>query len=135
MRICADRKAPPLRAQWQTGSNALASYKICYGSTKSQETKGLVMLARIDSQKISLKTIKGDYVNGTYPADHSSIAGRDGKTYLQYKGENDFEYQNFVLVDKNLLHASTTGLLQIRARGEGFFNAVFVCRDVPQQER
>jgi hypothetical protein len=116
-------------------SGALASSKICFGSTKNDDTKSVVLSAKIDAQKIFLKTVKaggtfGDgYYNGaTYPALHTSVHARDGKTYLQYNGE-DSDYQDTIMVDETLLKEGTTGLLQIRARGEGFFNFVFVCKD------
>ena len=109
-------------------SNAFASSKICYGSTQSQDTKGLVITAEISTKTITLKTIKGDSYNGTYPTYNSIVRGRDGKIYLEYQGENS-DYQDVILVDQDLLSDYSTGLLQIRARGEGFFNSVFVCRD------
>lgn len=110
-------------------SSVFASSKVCFGSTKNDETKGKVMLAQIDVKHVSLKTIKGgEYYNGTYPTYGSVVRGRDGKTYLEYKGENS-DYQDVIMVDQELLKNSTTGLLQIRARGEGFFNSVFFCKD------
>lgn len=105
-----------------------ASSKVCFGSTKSEDTKGVVMLAQIDGQRITLKTLKGGPYNGTFAAYHSHVDGRDGKVYLEYKGEN-VDYQDVIMVDQYLLQNGTTGLLQIRARGEGFFNAVYVCKD------
>ncbi len=58
----------------------------------------------------------------------TSTKGRDGKIYLNYKGEFT-DYQDEILVDQELLKQGTTGLLQIRARGEVFFNNAFVCKD------
>lgn len=120
------------------GSKAIASSnKICFGSTKSEETKGVVILATIDNQKVLLNTTKtiygqafgNDYYGGkTYPSRNSTVKGRDGKLYLEYNGENS-DYQDIIMVDSELLKNGTTGLLQIRARGEGFFNSVFVCKD------
>lgn len=111
------------------GTNAVASSKICFGSTKDETTKGVVMTAEINESEISFKTIKGDYdYTGTYPTRNSTVNGRDGKTYLNYEGR-DGEYQDIVMVDSTLLEAGTTGLIQIRARGEGFFNFAFVCKD------
>ena len=110
------------------GSNALASSKVCFGSTKNDDTKGVVMTAEISGQEITLKTVKGDFYNGTYPISNSTIHGRDGETYLEYQGESS-DYQDDIMVDQNLLQGSTTGLLQVRARGEGFFNSVFICKD------
>lgn len=113
------------------GPTAMAtSNKVCFGSTKNYETKGVIILAQIDRQQITLKTIKGEFYSAgrTYPAYNSSSKGRDGKVYLHYKGEYT-DYQERIMVDQDLLNSSTTGLLQIRARGEGFFNSVFVCRD------
>jgi hypothetical protein len=86
------------------------------------------MTAQINKDKITIKTIKGEGYTGIYPANNSTVKGRDGKVYLQYKGEHG-DYQDVIMVDKALLENSTTGLLQIRARGEGFFNSVYVCRD------
>lgn len=109
-------------------NGAFASSKICFGSTKSDDTKGLVITAEINQQNITIKTIKGDSYNGTYPTYNSIVRGRDGKIYLEYKGENT-DYQDVIMVDQDLLSDYSTGLLQIRARGEGFFNSVFVCKD------
>ena len=111
-----------------TSTAFAASHKICFGSTKSDETRGVVLSLSFDTQNVSLKTLKGDYSQGTYPAYHTSVKGRDGKTYLEYKGENS-DYQDVIMIDSELLKPATSGLLQVRARGEGFFNAVFVCRD------
>lgn len=108
---------------------ALASSKICFGSTKDNTTKGLVMTAEIDSQKVTLKTIKGQFYQGTYPALAKSINGKDGKTYLTYKVDDSGDYEEVILIDQALLTNGTTGLLQVRGRGEGFENSVFVCRD------
>ncbi len=114
-----------------------ASNKVCFGSTKDDDTKGVILSAKIGTRAIYLKTIKtgngqvfGDeyYGGGTYPTYNQKVQGRDGKTYLSYKGE-DTDYQDVIMVDQVLLKARTTGLLQIRARGEGFFNHVFVCKD------
>ncbi len=121
-------------------SSALASSKVCFGSTKNDETKGVVISAEISTQAVTIKGVKnsqrtigqgtiGD--GGTYPAYNTKVKGRDGKTYLEYQGE-DLDEQNIILVDENLLQNSTSGLLQIRARGEGFFNSVFVCKDARQ---
>lgn len=89
------------------------------------------MQAAITKEKVTLKTLKegSDFqYNGTYPSYHTTTNGRDGKVYLEYKGENS-DYQDVIMIDRELLKAGTKGLLQIRARGEGFFNSVFVCRD------
>jgi hypothetical protein len=110
------------------GTNAMASNKTCYGSTKSDDTKGLVMSADIEANSIVLKPIKGETYNGTYPRFAQNVKGRDGVTYLQYTGE-DTDQQDYIMVDQALLSHGTTGLLQIRSRGEGYFNSVFVCRD------
>jgi len=111
-----------------TSTAMASSSKVCFGSTKNDETKGIVLSAEIGRKEITIKTLKGESYNGTYPSYKSSVQGRDGKTYLEYKGE-DSDYQDVIMVDQALLQDSTTGLLQIRARGEGFFNSVFVCKD------
>jgi hypothetical protein len=116
-------------AALSASSVAFASSKICFGSTKNDETKGLVMIAEIDSQKVMLKTIKGQFYQGTYPALAKSINGKDGKTYLTYKGDDGGDYEEVILIDQALLTNGTTGLLQVRGRGEGFVNSVFVCKD------
>lgn len=117
-----------------------ASNKVCFGSTKNDDTKGVVLSAKIEQKQIYLKTIKTGngqsfgpeyYGGGTYPSYNSKVSGRDGKVYLEYKGENS-DYQDVIMVDSELLKQGTTGLLQIRARGEGFFNSVFVCKDSNQ---
>ena len=119
------------------GTNSFAqtiSNKICFGSTKDQATKGVVMQALINNQTITLKTIKIQSTvnslnyNGTFLTYNSPVKGRDGKIYLSFKGLFN-EYQDVILADSELLKRGTTGLLQIRARGEGFFNSVFMCKD------
>jgi len=111
------------------GSTAMAaSNKVCFGSTKNEDTKGIILGVEISAKNITIKTLKGDSYNGTYPSYKTTTHGRDGKTYLEYKGEVN-DYQDVIMVDEALLKDSTTGLLQIRARGEGFFNSVFVCKD------
>jgi hypothetical protein len=115
-------------------SSFAESNKVCFGSTKNEDTKGTVMLAKINKKTITLKTIKykyeyyNEYYEGTYPTYGTTTKGRDGKIYLNYKGEFT-DYQDEILVDQELLKQGTTGLLQIRARGEGFFNNAFVCKD------
>ena len=108
--------------------NALASSKVCFGSTKNPDTRGVVMTAEISKEEITIKTIKGDSYDGSYKAYDSSIKGRDGKVYMTYQGMST-DYQDVILVDEALLQKGTTGLLQIRARGEGFFNSVYLCKD------
>jgi len=115
------------------GSSAMASSKVCFGSTKNYETKGVVLNVEIEAKDISIKTVKtgdiGDFeYNGKYPAKNKTIKGRDGVVYLTYDGEY-VEYRDTIMVASGLLKAGTTGLLQIRSRGEGFFNYVFVCKD------
>ena len=112
------------------GSTAMAATnKICYGSTKSDDTKGVILSAVIDAGTVTLKTLSNDeFYEGSFPSYNSKVKGRDGKVYLEYKGGN-LEYQDVIMVDEALLKNGTTGLLQIRARGEGFFNSVFVCKD------
>jgi hypothetical protein len=109
-------------------SSAFASSKICYGSTKSDDTKGLILNAEISRKSVAIKPVKGETYDGTYETYGTKVNGRDGKTYLEYKGENS-DYQDVIMIDSELLKEGTTGLLQIRARGEGFFNSVFVCKD------
>lgn len=107
----------------------MASSKICFGSTKDDSTKDVVMTAEISTTEITLKTIKGDfYYNSTYPSYNSLFTARNGKVYLTFEGENS-DYQDTIMVDQVLLNDSTEGLIQIRARGEGFFNSVFFCKD------
>ena len=106
-----------------------SSMKICFGSTKSDDTKGVVITAEINYHEIKIQTIKGELgYNGAYNALNGAVRGRDGQTYLTYNGERT-DYQDVILVDQELLRSVTTGLIQIRARGEGFFNLVFKCRD------
>jgi len=105
-----------------------ASNKVCFGSTKNDDTRGIVLSVEVSTKDITIKTLKGNSYNGTYPSYNTTTHGRDGKTYLEYKGEKN-DYQDVIMVDEALLNDSTTGLLQIRARGEGFFNSVFVCKD------
>src|ERR1700721_1488472 len=106
-----------------------ASSKICFGAIKNEETKGSILSLEISDAAISVRNIKGDYdYDGVYPAYNSSVNGRDGRVYYEFKGRNT-DYQDVVMIDEALFNDGTTGLFQIRARGEGFFNAVFQCRD------
>jgi hypothetical protein len=114
-------------------TEAFATSKICFGSKKNEATSGVIMLATITPLEITMKTLKrtGDFsegYDGKFPALQQFIKGRDGKTYVTYKGQVT-DYQDIVMVDQSLLQDGTTGLLQIRARGEGFFNSVFLCKD------
>ncbi|MBY0471127.1 hypothetical protein K2X30_08175 [bacterium] len=111
-------------------SNAMASDKVCFGSKNNDETRGAIIKVEISKKEVSIRVVKweNDYYNGTFPAYNSTVKGRDGKTYMEYKGAST-DYQEVILVDQELLKTGTTGLLQFRARGEGFFNSVFVCRD------
>ena len=109
-------------------AGAFASSKVCFGSTNNPDTRGVVMTAQITKNEITLKTIKGDPYDGTYETYSSTSKGRDGKVYLHYKGMMT-DYQDVILVDEALLQKGTSGLLQIRARGEGFFNSVYFCKD------
>jgi hypothetical protein len=114
------------------GSTAMASTsKICFGSTKGDDSiKGTILGLEVTTEQVTIKPIKGDNEEeATYPAYNTSVHGRDGKLYLEYKGYDDGEYQTVLMVDQELLHNGTTGLLQFRARGEGFFNSVYFCRD------
>lgn len=111
------------------GSTAMASSsKICYGSTKNMDTKGVILSVEIEKDQVTFKAVKGNGYEGTYPSLKKSAAGRDGKTYLKYKGENG-DGQDIIMVDEALLESGTTGLIQIRSQGEGFFNSVYVCKD------
>lgn len=113
-------------------STPAVSKKVCFGSTKDEDTKGVVVLAEITQKQVTLTTIKkgfGDFnYNGTFPSFNTTVKGRDGKVYLEYEGDSS-DYQDVIMIDSTLLKSATSGLLQIRARGEGFFNFVLVCKD------
>lgn len=122
-----------------TGSFADASTKVCFGSKQDEETKGVVWTAEISEQAITLKTIKTagrDFQNydGTYPTYGTTVKAHSGKVYLEYEG-NYGDQQDVIMVDQELLKEGTTGLLQIRSRGEGYFNSVFVCKDDQYQSK
>lgn len=107
--------------------------KVCFGSKQNDDTRGVVMTAEISKAQVALKTVKegqsSDFnYNGTFPTYNKTVNGRDGKVYLTYRGKNS-DYQDVIMVDEALLKKAATGLLQIRARGEGFFNSTFVCKD------
>jgi hypothetical protein len=117
------------------GQTFAASNKVCFGSRNNDETKGVTMTAKITKKTVTLKTLRegnGNPYNGTYPTYGTTVKGRDGHVYLEYKGESS-DYQDVIMIDEALLKSGTTGLIQIRARGEGFFNNVFVCRDNQRQ--
>jgi hypothetical protein len=111
-------------------SNVFASTsKICFGSTKDDTTKGVVLQVDVNKKEITVKTIKGGFDhNDTYPTYGTVVNGRDGQVYREYQGDSS-DYQEVVMADQELFKKGTSGLLQFRARGEGFFNAVFVCKD------
>jgi hypothetical protein len=111
------------------GSNAFATSKICYGSTASDNTKGAIIKVDITDSQIVMKIVKGAGDEGTFPVMKWVVHGRDGNTYLTYDDPTGDEGGTSVLVDESLLNESTTGLLQLRWRGEGFSNYVYVCRD------
>jgi len=113
-----------------------AATKICFGSRQSEDTRGVVMTAKITKKSVTLKTIKESSnfsYDGTFPAYGTKVNAKDGHVYLEYEGDNS-DYQDVIMVDENLLTNNTKGLLQIRARGEGFFNHVFVCKDNERDE-
>lgn len=109
-------------------AQAFATSKVCFGSTKDDQTKGVEMTAEVLDSKIVLKTTKGDSYDGTYPALAGVVHAHTGEEYVQYEGESG-DQQDIILVDSQLLKVGTQGLLQIRSRGEGFFNSVFFCKD------
>jgi hypothetical protein len=114
---------------------ASAASKICFGSTISENTKGAVVSIEFNQAQIVIKTLKGgggetpeNGYNGTYPAYGTQTKAFSGKIYIEYKGE-DVDQQDVIMVDSELFKTGTTGLLQIRSRGEGYFNSVYVCKD------
>jgi hypothetical protein len=102
--------------------------KVCFGSKESEDTRGIILSIKVNKKEITIKTIKGDSYNGTYSAYNTSVQAHNGKTYLEYKGEY-VDQQDVIMVDQDLLQKETSGLLQIRSRGEGYFNAVYFCKD------
>ncbi len=120
------------------GATCFASTpKVCFGSKSNDTTKGVVLSVNIDEKEIYIKTVKdgngqtfgSEYYGGkSYPSLSKQIAGKDGKTYKTFKGE-DSDYQDIILVDELLFNSGSSGLIQIRARGEGFFNSSFFCKD------
>jgi hypothetical protein len=114
-------------------TEAFATSKICFGSKKNDGTSGVIILANITPLDITMKALKraGEFeegYDGKFPALQQVIKGRDGKTYVTYNGR-ETDYQDIIIVDQSLLQGGTMGLLQIRARGEGYFNSVFLCKD------
>lgn len=111
-------------------ANAMAANKVCFGSKQDSYTKDMVMVAEITAENVKLTTTKaGEFeYNGTYPNSGETLKGDDGVQYLDFLGEY-VDVQDHILINESLLNSGTTGLLQIRGRGEGFYNYVFVCRD------
>lgn len=111
-----------------------ASNKVCFSTSKVPEIKDLVILADITSKTVTLKTFGAskrkleEQLNGTYSAKGTSAGDWDGKTYLGYRKRNA-DYRDVILVDSELLKPGNKGRLRMYARGEFFFNAVFVCDD------
>lgn len=113
-------------------TNAMASAKLCIGGAKNQYTKGFVIRFELDAKQIVWKTLKPTdsefSFNTTYPAYEKPVHGHDGKIYLTYKGESN-DYQEIILVDQDLLRGSTSGVIKVRGRGEGFFEDLYFCKD------
>jgi hypothetical protein len=116
-------------------NNVLASSKICFWSANNNETKGAILNVETSDAALSIRNIKGDFdYEGVFIGYNSTVNGRDGHVYYEFKGRNS-DYQDVIMLDEALFNDGTTGLLQFRARGEGFFNSVFVCRDArPKRE-
>ena len=112
--------------------------KICFGSTRSDDTKGAILGIKVDQNKIAIKTLKResgqDWGEGIYdgskiyPTYNRTSTSRNGKVFNEYKGEKS-EYQDVIMVESVLLEENSQGLLQIRRRGEGFFNFAFFCKN------
>lgn len=107
---------------------AMASSKICFGSSKDEDTNGVVITAEINKDTISIRTREGEFYNGTYPSYKSIVKGADGKLYHEYKGAN-YYFQEVIMVDELLLHNKSTGLIQFRTKGESGINYSFECHD------
>jgi len=56
-----------------------------------------------------------------------TVAGKDGKTYLNYDVEGS-DGCDTLLVDENLLKARGQGWIKFRCRGEGFSDAKYFCK-------
>ena len=110
-------------------THAQAATKVCFGSTKSDDTKGQVLIADISEDKLIVKSIKGDTQEGTFDIKNYTIKGRDKVTYMVFDGGRADDCGTEILVNPALLGEGTTGLLQFRCRGEGFFSSVYVCKD------
>lgn len=125
-----------LVATLMTSSVFASSEKVCFGSTKNSDTIGVILSVKIEQDKINISTIdKGAdlgsenyYKAKNYPALDKTIQSRDGKIYLTYKGA-DSDWSDVILADSQLLNQGTTGLLQIRSRGESYSQLVYVCKD------
>lgn len=109
------------------GFSASASEKQCTGFANSPDSAGVVLTLKIQSGSITLKSVKGDSFDGTYEANGGKSLAADGKTYIEYEGQDD-AYFNQISVDQDLRKAGTTGLIKIRSIGEGWFDVFFNCR-------
>ena len=126
-----------LVATLMTSSVFASSEKVCFGSTKNSDTIGVILSVKIEQDKINISTIdKGAdlgsenyYKAKNYPALDKTIQSRDGKIYLTYKGSDSGDWQDIIVADSGLLNRGTTGLLQIRSRGESYSQLVYVCKD------
>ncbi len=109
-------------------SGAFASEKICF-ATKNSGAKGDICKISVARNRIKIEPVVGDqFWDGTYQANSSTVKGKDGVTYLNYRAHGE-EGCNQILVDEALLKPGSKGTLKFRCRGEGFGDTKFFCRD------
>jgi hypothetical protein len=103
-----------------------ASEKICFGSG---DARGERFVLSLTEKKATISnTVNGQNAeDGTYKA-NGRVVGRDGKNYLSYNF-SDIEGPSDLLVDEELLHPGTKGVVKIRWRGEGFAQSTYFCRE------
>ena len=112
------------------GTSVFAADKVCFGAKDSELTSGIVLKARITKNQVILKAIKGEFrYEGSYSAYHLNDNRDNGKIYLIYRGEMRRSYQEHILIEDNLLEASTRGHLEIRKDGDLVAPIIFTCQD------
>lgn len=108
-------------------TNAFAMSKTCLGANNDNNTKGGKLTAQITQQSVDIAD--GDFA-GKYPFNKKAdtVAGKDGRTYLQYDVPDGSDGCNTLLVDENLLKAKGKGWIKLRCTGEGFGDTKYFCK-------
>jgi hypothetical protein len=123
-----------------SASSFALSNKVCYGSAKSTETKGVILNVSIERDQIFVKKIQQGpgtvvfadkhYSYGTYAAYNTKINSNTKKAFLAFKGEEPAsDYADVILVQAVLLEKEMSGLLKMISIDESFEDRIFLCKN------